>query len=49
MPQNRTEETIANLDNIPALPTVVTRLIGVMDDPDSTVNEGCATYLWVEF
>lgn len=39
MSKAETEKVIAGLNQIPAIPAAVTKLIAVMDDPDSTVND----------
>ena len=39
MNKSNTEKLIAGLNQIPALPSAVTRLIGVMDNPESTVSD----------
>ncbi|MDP6388175.1 MAG: HDOD domain-containing protein [Candidatus Pacebacteria bacterium] len=39
MSKSKAEETIANLEQIPAIPSSVIRLIRILDDPDSSIDD----------
>ena len=39
MEKSKAEKLSEELNHVPALPAAITRLIGIMDDPDTSVND----------